>query len=44
MSGIWDYPVPPEYNEPRPPRDEDEIYQEWRDREWEKSQEFQQPE
>ena len=41
MSGIWDYPVPPEYNEPRPPRDEDEIYQEWRDREWE-SHEFQQ--
>lgn len=36
---IWDYPEPPEYNEPRPPRDEDEILQEVRDRRLEESYE-----
>jgi hypothetical protein len=41
MSGIWDYPAPPEYNEPRPLRDEDDAYEEWRDRKiWAESQEF----
>lgn len=29
---VWDYPVEPEYNEPVPPRDEDELYEEYRDR------------
>lgn len=38
---IWDYPAPPEYNEPRLPRDEDDIHEEMRDRKiWEESQEF----
>ena len=41
MSGIWDYPVEPEPIEPRLPRDEDDIYEEMRDRKiWEESQEF----
>ena len=42
MSGVWDYPSPPEPRE-IPERDEDELYQERKDdellRQWERSQE-----
>lgn len=38
---IWDYPVEPEPIKSRLPRDEDDIYEEMRDRKiWEESQEF----
>ena len=39
MSGIWDYPEEPVAREPAPPRDEDELLQEIRDRRLEENYE-----
>jgi len=36
---VWDYPSPPPEREPIPPRDEDELYEIYRDRRMEREYE-----